>query len=122
MDYLSETADVYTRAVIGEHVHIPLNMIFQGVGDPNKMAGVFQFQTDPKLIKKLVGGANTHNHHVLMIGDAFIRSKVIIASQHMQGNGIGGIYTTGFADIEGWVRQGKILKGDMPPLQRTEYA
>lgn len=109
-DYLQETADIYTRAAIGEHTHVPLNMIFQGTGEPDKVAGVFQFQADPKLIKALTGGGDVHSSHVLLIGDAFIRSKIICETKALQGYGISGIYTTGFSDLDKWVKQGKILK------------
>lgn len=111
-DYLSETADLYTKAMIGEHTHVPINMIFQGTGEPDKATGVFQFKADPKLIKQLTAGADLHSNHVLLLGDAFIRSKLVTQSKHLQGHGIASIYMNGFS-VDDWVRYGKILKGNL---------
>lgn len=111
-DYLQESSDLYIRAMIGEHVHVPLNMIFQGTGDPNKAAGLFQFQTDPRLIKQLTQNADLHRNHVLLIGDAFIRTKIVTQSKHLTGNGIASTYMSGFVNIEDWIEKGKLLKGD----------
>lgn len=112
-DYLTETMEAYTQAIIGEHTHVPLNMIFQGVevGESDKVAGVFQFQANPKLIKALTRGGNLNDGHVLLIGDAFIRSKIVAETKALAGEGISGIYRNGFSDLDKWIRQGKILKG-----------
>jgi hypothetical protein len=121
-NYLNEMADVYTRMAIGEHVHTPFNMIFQGV-DATHAAGVFQFQGEPELIKRLTGGANLNSNHVLWIGDAFFRPKIITQSRHLMGNGISGIFTTGFCHVDEWVKNGKVLKGELPPeTKATQYA
>jgi hypothetical protein len=123
-DYLSELADVYTKAAIGEHVHTPFNMIFQGVDDTHA-AGVFQFQASPELIKRLTCKANLHNNHVLWIGDAFFRPKIVTQSKHLMGNGIAGIYTSGFINLEEWIDNGKILRGELPspvPYDKKQYA
>jgi hypothetical protein len=104
--------DPYIQAVIGEHVHIPLNMIFQGAGEPDKQAGVFQFQFDPATIKKLFCGGDSHAKHVLLVGDAFIRSKIVVQSTHLMGNGIAGIYQNGFLPEE-WIKKGEFLKGKL---------
>ena len=112
-DYLQECADVYTRLAIGEHIHAPINMIFQGV-DETHAAGVFQFQAAPKLIKRLTAQADLHRHHVLWIGDAFFRPKIVTQSQHLMGNGIASVYRTGFLHIDEWIRHGKVLLGNIP--------
>lgn len=101
----------YINLAIGEHTHVPLNLILQGTGTVNKAAGVFQFQVDESLIKKLTQNANLNRNHVLIIGDAFVRSKIIVQSKHLIGNGIGGIYMDGFSPGE-WIEHGKILKGE----------
>lgn len=120
-DYLSEMADVYTRAAIGDHVHSPVNMIFQCV-DATHAAGVFQFQASPELIKRLTCGANLHNNHVLWIGDAFFRPQIVTQSKHLMGNGIASIYTTGFIDVDEWIEHGKMLKGEIPAKMVRQYA
>jgi hypothetical protein len=123
-NYLTEMADVYTRMAIGEHIHAPLNMIFRGV-DETHAAGVFQFQAPPALIKKLTAGADLHRHHVLWIGDAFFRPKIVTQSQHLTGTGIAGIFTTGFVHVEDWVQHGKLLRGEAPtpiPWNKKKYA
>ena len=122
-DYITEMADVYTRMAIGEHIHAPFNMIFQGV-DKTHAAGVFQFQASPELIKKLTAKANLNSHHVLWIGDAFFRPKIVTQSKHLMGNGISGIYTRGFINIDEWIRHGKILRGEIPAsmVKQNEYA
>jgi hypothetical protein len=109
-DYLSESMSLYTQAAIGEHVQVPLNMIFQGTGDPSKVAGVFQFQFNPASIKKLLCGGDTYSKHVLLVGDAFIRSKIVMESKHLTGNGIAAAYRDGFRPDE-WIEHGKFLKG-----------
>ena len=107
---LKDMADAYIQAAIGENTHIPLNMIFQGTGDPNKFAGVFQFQIDEAVVKRLTCGANLNKGHVLVVGDAFVRSKLVMRSEHLVGGGISSVYRSGFTPDE-WVRGGKILKG-----------
>jgi hypothetical protein len=100
----------YVQAAIGEATHIPLNMIFQDTGEPGKMAGVFQFKFDPKVIQKLLaGGMDGKNCHALVIGDAFVRTKIVAISSHLQGVGITGIYMDGF-NLDQWTQNGKILK------------
>jgi hypothetical protein len=111
-DYIQETQDLYIKAMIGNHVYTPFNMIFQGTGDSTKATGVFQFQADPALIKSLTAGANLHSKHVLWIGDAFFRPKIITESRHLQGFGIAGIYKDGFVDVAQWIEKGKILFGE----------
>jgi hypothetical protein len=121
-NYLTEMTDIYTRLGIGEHVHVPFNMIFQGI-DETHAAGVFQFQAEAKLIKQLTSGADLNSNHVLWLGDAFFRPKLITQSKHLMGNGISGIYKTGFNDVEFWAEHGTILKGE-ETLQnkKSQYA
>ncbi len=116
--------DVYTRMAIGEHVHTPFNMIFQGVDDTHA-AGVFQFQAAPELIKRLTANANLHSNHVLWIGDAFFRPKIVTQSKHLMGTGIAGIFTTGFVHVDEWVEHGKLLRGELPEAvtcRQKQYA
>ena len=113
-DYLTEMASVYAQAAIGEHVHSPINMIFQGIG-ASHAAGVFQFQASPELIKRLTAGADLHRNHVLWIGDAFFRPKIVTQSRHLMGSGMSSIYQSGFADLEAWIEKGKMLRGNFPP-------
>ena len=122
-NYLNEMADVYARAAIGEHVHSPINMIFQGV-DSTHASGVFQFQAPPELIKRLTAGADLHRNHVLWIGDAFFRPKIVTQSRHLMGQGIAGIYTTGFVHVDEWIAHGKMLRGEIPAkmVHQNEYA
>lgn len=111
MSYLEECQDLYVRTAIGEHVHIPLNLIFQDVGEPGKCAGIFQFQTEPAIIRQLLEKANLSRNHVLLIGDAFVRPKIVVQSRHLMGCGIAGIYTSSsFASPDEWLEHGKILK------------
>lgn len=106
-------ADAYIRIAIGENVHVPLNMIFKGTGEPDKVTGVFQFQDSPDVIRQLLGGADIDDKkgpHVLLIGDAFIRAKIISQSKHLIGVGFAGLAMSGFIDIDDWVK-GTIHKG-----------
>ncbi len=110
---MREEIEAMTRAVIGEHVQIPLNMIFQGIGSPGKYGGIFQFQHDPKQVSKLLEGANPNTHHVLLIGDAFIRTRIVAETKKLMGSGYAGLATSGFIDMDAWLKDGKVLKGGL---------
>ncbi len=87
------------RFAMGEHArHIPLNMIFQNLGDKsqnNKHAGVFQFQYNTDLVQKY----QTKYTHIAILGDAFIRPRLVIGTDMFIGNGISHIYMNGFSEL-----------------------
>jgi hypothetical protein len=84
------------RFAMGCHArHIPLNLIFQHKGDQEsegKFAGVFQFQYPTDLLSQ----HETRRSHIMMLSDVFIRPRVIIATDHLRGIGLAGIYRDGF--------------------------
>ena len=100
-----DESDAFIKMMFGEHaVHVPLNLIFQ---NSEKLAsGVFQAQFTDGYKTLLKNASDTH---ILMLADAVIRPRAIIESHHMRGAGIGNLYTSGFADINEWVREGRIV-------------
>lgn len=94
---------LYTRMLMGENaVKIPLNLIAQDTGQPDTFAGVFQFRhpNGAELFRSQDGQAT----HTLVLADAIIRPHAVMASEHLVGCGIGGVYTNGFTDMNEWVK------------------
>jgi hypothetical protein len=108
---MKDLAEHYIQAAIGQHTHVPINIIFQGNEDPNKVTGIFQFHASQTTIKALTCNADLQHNHVLLLGDAFIRSRVIIQSQPFLGRGISSLYRDGFIDMDTWIK-GKMLKDE----------
>jgi hypothetical protein len=97
-----------TKLAMGENgFHIPLNFIVQQLRDGDKVAGVFQTSGGRPM---LFGSDKTH---ILILADAIVRPRMVIASNHMQGAGIGHLYMQGFAEdeIDRWINRGDVLLG-----------
>lgn len=100
----------YVRAMYGENaVQVPINLIAQHVSDDGEtFAGVWQSRNADfgKLLKEppCKGSA-----HVMLLGDAVIRPRVIMKTNHMVGYGIGGIYRDGFASMDEWIKHGEMV-------------
>jgi hypothetical protein len=108
---MKDMTEQYIQAVIGQHTQVPINIIFQGNEDPNKVSGIFQFHASQERIKALTLNADLQHNHVLFLGDAFMRSRVVIQSKDFLGRGIASLYRDGFIDMDTWLK-GQILKTD----------
>lgn len=83
------------KVMFGENaIHVPINMFFRHFHD-GKHAGVFQFDYPTKVI----GDYAKKRDGVFILGDAIIRPRVVIATDHCNGMGIGGVYTDGFQSV-----------------------
>jgi hypothetical protein len=99
--------DMYTKMLMGKDaVKIPLNLIAQCVDGTDTFAGVFQFKHPNG--KELFRAQDGQATHTMVLADAIIRPHVVMGSEHMEGYGIGGIYTSGFAEMNEWVRSDDI--------------
>lgn len=96
--------DPATMAMGIHAVHVPLALIQQDCGEKNKFCGVFQFEHPGG--NKLFKTQKDESPHVLMIGDAIIRPRIVMHSSHLVGQGISGVYRDGFSPEE-WA-QGEI--------------
>jgi hypothetical protein len=86
----------FTSVMFGNRaIHVPFNAIFQDIASDNKFAGVFQFEFDTPRLREWRGDKT----HVLFMGDAILRPRVVIRSDKCQGHGISGLYLDGFREI-----------------------
>lgn len=84
------------KLVYGQNaMELPLNLIVQSTGIPNKYTGVFQFEYDVPTISKAIGD----NPHLMILGQAIIRPRVMVATRAMVGSGAAALMTHGFMDI-----------------------
>lgn len=106
MHSLQEDAALMQKALYGEKlVHVPINMILQGAGE-NRTAGLFQFEMPD--VSPLWYGQDGNKCHLLIMGDAIIRPRLIVKSKHLMGEGVGGIYRNGFDPIA-WAEKGEVI-------------
>lgn len=100
-------ADIYTRAMFGQNaIQVPFNCIVQANPNENTVAAVIVVGGSSQTLRYMFGGKKTHQ---LIIGDAIIRPHLVMDSDHLTGTGIAGIARSGFADVEGWMRNGTTL-------------
>lgn len=78
-------------------LHLPLNMIAYAVGDGDKVTGVFQTDMGREL---LFGSDKTH---VLILGDVFVRPRLVFGSNEFRGHGINGLAREGFVEHDKWI-------------------
>lgn len=98
--------NAFIRAMFGQNaVQVPINFIMQDNDDPDIVSGVFQLK-HPLGRNLRFGSKKTH---VLALGDMVFRPHLVVETDAFRGHGITGLYTSGFADIDTWVRQGTIL-------------
>jgi len=97
--------DVYTKAMFGcNAIQVPLNLIVQPVNESNtKVTGIFQGQ-HPNMAQMMFGSKRTH---VLILGDAVIRPRLVIGSDHLTGEGLTSIASFGFD--RKWADKGDII-------------
>lgn len=83
-------------------IHVAINMIVQPMGDDgdDSVTGVFQTRHGRPL---QFGRAESH---ILVLGDAIIRPRLVIASNAFRGSGLNHLATSGFAEFDKWVRTG----------------
>ncbi len=116
MPYLEETADVYMKAMFGEHaIHVPINLIVQKVDDDGRVGGVFQTQ----LGKPLLFGSK--KEHQLILGECVIRPHLVAHTNAFVGHGIAGLYRSGWTDTDPWINGGILLNPGGRELKRDRY-
>ena len=99
--------EMYTKMLMGQDaVKVPLNLIAQCVDGVDTFAGVFQFRHPNG--KQLFRANDGQATHTMVMADAIIRPHVVMGTEHMAGYGIGGIYTSGFTEMDEWVRSDDI--------------
>jgi hypothetical protein len=98
-------ADLYTRMLFGENaVHVPMNLVVQQQSD-----GIVLVVGTMKGATALAfGGTQTHQ---LLLGDAIVRPRLVLESNHLRGMGLSGIVTGGMADWDEWRQHGRVLLG-----------
>jgi len=89
-------------------LHLPLNMIVQKAAHPTsddagKVVGVFQTSAGQELT---FDSAMTHQ---LILGDAFIRPRLVFESNEFRGVGISHLLTSGFVETETWMKNGPLF-------------
>jgi len=99
--------EMYTKMLMGKDaVKIPLNLIAQCVKGDDTFAGVFQFKHPNG--KELFRAHDGQATHTMVLADAIIRPHVVMGTEHMVGHGIGGVYQSGFAEMDEWIRSDDI--------------
>ncbi len=99
-------ADPYTRALFGRNaVQIPFNCILQPNHDDQTVLAVVLIR-GPEAMRLTYGSKSPH---VLIMGDAVIRPRMVVESSHLVGDGISSIARDGFANLDSWVRNGKVI-------------
>lgn len=84
---------------------IGINIISTDYGN-GKVSGVFQTSQGQPLISGLKTG------HVLMLGDAIIRPRIIVGSDEFNGYGFSNLAKEGFLEINKWVETGTFIYKD----------
>lgn len=91
------------KVMMGQNAfHIAMNLIIQTYGN-DTAAGVFQTKQGKPLY------AGSERSHILMLGDMIYRPRVIVASDAFQGTGIGGLFTSGFTEMDKWIETGDLI-------------
>lgn len=83
-------------------LHLPMNFIVQSYPD-GKTSGVFQTVSGKPLT------FDSKKTHQLILGDVFIRPRLVFESDHLKGAGISGIFTSGFTETDDWIAGGMIF-------------
>jgi len=100
--------EVHIEALFGKNaMQVPFNCIVQG-GKEKGVAVVAAVVVirGPEAERLLMGSNKTHQ---LIIGDAVIRPKLAMESDHLTGTGLSGLAMHGMADIDGWLKHGNVL-------------
>lgn len=106
MSFLNDTeTDAYIRAMFGEHAkHVALNLVVQDAS-PRGVAVVGTIAGDALRF----GSRLTHQ---LILGDAVIRPRLVIASNAFIGHGLSALVTGALNSPEEWIDSGEILVGE----------
>jgi hypothetical protein len=113
-DPIAELVEPYTRLLMGQNgVHVSLNFVVQRAGEGRIIViGQSSVPYGPHPLQ--FGGTRTHQ---LVMGDAIIRPRAVVDSDHLRGSGAIHILTTGMADIGEWLSHGHIL---IDPLTKAD--
>lgn len=76
-------------------LHVPMNFITQDMGG-GKVIGVFQTASGTPLLH------NSTKTHQLILGDVFIRPRVVYDTDAFRGAGMQVLTTNGFANLAAW--------------------
>jgi hypothetical protein len=107
------------KLMMGQNAfQVPLNIIFQDTGTGDSYAGVFQFRHAQDQLKKWIG----QHPHLMILGDAIIRPRVVVASRVLVGQGMAGVYRDGFLQMMESIGSDKtaVLMDDLHSPQREE--
>jgi hypothetical protein len=100
----------YIKAMFGPNaVHVGFNCVIQQVDDCRvSIIGQSYMPNSPHPL--LFGSQKIHQ---LILGDAVIRPRQIIESDHLRGQGMTAIAMYGMADIDEWAKNGNVLLGTL---------
>ena len=114
---MDENAQAYTRALFGVHARqAGFNYVVQGAGaEGAAIVGTTSYA------QQMSFGAMDQGTHILVLSDIIIRPHLVIASNHLQGAGVSGILKSGIADVEGWLKHGKVIIDNLPKNKHAAY-
>jgi hypothetical protein len=104
---LDELFEPYRQVVLGrDALHVPLNAIVRYVdGKTVWMVAQSRIRTGER---HPLHFNDTQSRDILVMGDAFIRPRIALASTHLWGDGASGMATDGF-DVDRWSKHGEIV-------------
>ena len=97
--------DPYIKALFGQHARkVAFNYVVQDPTNAENKAGLVGTTSFAKEM-----GFEAKGTHVLVLCDAIIRPHFVIESQHLEGEGLTHMLTDGMADIDAWLRHGRVI-------------
>lgn len=97
--------DPYVKALFGQHARqVAFNYVVQDPTNAENKAGLVGTTSFAKEM-----GFEARGTHVLVLCDAIIRPHFVIESEHLVGSGLTHILTSGMADMEEWLRHGRVV-------------
>lgn len=101
----------YIEALLGDSViHVPMNFIVQQMGETdNQPAIIAAAQSRGPLTPRLFCTTGVPFTHTLILGDVFIRPRLVIGTNHLQGHGMAGLCRFDVSPEE-WLAKGTVLR------------
>lgn len=99
-------SDPYGLGLTPEHLlgkpcfHVGMNLIVQKMSDDGKVVGVFQCSQGTPLLH------GSDKIHQLILGDVFVRPRLICESDQFAGRGVSSLLRDGFTEnsVEIWLK------------------